>query len=79
MVMILQFSFWWQEQVILLAARVTVIGSVSVCLISQISTLERLFILKILSHTQRATEVQKYVVFFLKTLCSKVMASFAYL
>ena len=50
----------------------------SVCLLSQISPLERLFVLKILSRTQRATEVKKFVGFSLKPLRSKVMASFAY-
>ena len=67
-------------------ARVTVVGSVCVCgcvcvcvcLLSQISPLEHLFVLKILSRTQRATEVKKFVGFSLKLLCSKVMASFAY-
>ena len=66
------------------AARVTVVGSVCVCvcvcvcLLSQISPLERLFVLKILSRTQRATEIKKFVGFSLKPLRSKVMASFAY-
>ena len=41
---------------------------VSVCLLSHISPLERLFVLKILSRTQRATEVKKYVGFSLKPL-----------
>ena len=40
-----------------------------VCLLNHISPLERLFILKILSCTQQATEVQKYVWFSLKPLC----------
>ena len=50
----------------------------SVCVLSHISPLERLFVLKILSHTQRATEVKMFVGFSLKLLCLKVMASFAY-
>ena len=41
---------------------------VGVCLLSHISPLERLFILKILSRTQRATEVKKIVGFSLKPL-----------
>ena len=43
------------------AARVTVLGSVclSVCLLSHISPMERLFVLKTLSRTQRATKVKK--------------------
>ena len=47
---------------------------VCVCLLSQISPLERLFVLKILSRTQRATEVKKFVGFSLKPLRSGVMA-----
>ena len=56
------------------AARVTVVVRVclsvclSVCLLSQNSPLERLFVLKILSRTQRAEEVKKYVGFSLKRL-----------
>ena len=48
--------------------RVTVVGSVcvSVCLLSQISPLEHLFALKILSRTQRTTKVKKFVGFSLK-------------
>ena len=49
------------------AARVTVVG-LSVCPLVNISLLERLFVLKTLSHTQRATKVKKYVGFFLKPL-----------
>ena len=49
-----------------------------VCPLSHISPLERLFFLKILSCTQRATEVKKFVGFSLKPLRSKVMASFTY-
>ena len=41
---------------------------VSVCLLSHISPLEHLFVLKILSHTQRATEVKKFVKFCPKLL-----------
>ena len=51
--------------------RVTVVVlsvCVSVCLLSQISPLERLFVLKVLSRTQRATEVKKFVGFSLKLL-----------
>ena len=45
------------------AARVTVLGSVClcVCLLSHISPTERLFVLKTLSRTQRATKVKKFV------------------
>ena len=39
------------------AARVTVVGCV--CLLSHISPMERLFVLKTLSRTQRATKVKK--------------------
>ena len=49
------------------AARVTVVG-LSVCPLVNISLLERLFVLKTLSHTQRATKVKKYVGFSLKPL-----------
>ena len=45
---------------------------VSVC--CHISPLERLFVLKILSRTQRATEVKTFVGFSLKPLRSRVMA-----
>ena len=41
---------------------------VFVCLLSQNSHLERLFVLKILSRTQRAKEVKKFVGFSLKQL-----------
>ena len=59
------------------AAKVTVVGSVclSVRLLSQISPLERLFVLKIQSHTPWATEVKIFVGFLVKPLHSKVMAS----
>ena len=52
------------------AARVTVVGSVClcVCLLSHISPMERLFVLKTLSRTQRATKVKKFVGFSLKPL-----------
>ena len=52
------------------AARVTVVGSVSlcVCLLSHISPMERLFVLKMLSRTQRATKVKRFVGFSLKPL-----------
>ena len=43
----------------------------SVCLLSQNSPLECLFILKILSRTQWATEVKKFVGFSLKRLRCK--------
>ena len=45
----------------------------SVCLLSHISPTERLFVLKTLSRTQRATKVKKFVGIFLKRLCSRVM------
>ena len=57
------------------AARVTVVGSVCVhavcvcvCLLSHISPMERLFVLKTLSRTQRATKVKIFVGFSLKPL-----------
>ena len=54
------------------AARVTVVGSVCVCvcvcLLSHISPMERLFVLKTLSRTQRATKVKLFVGFSLKPL-----------
>ena len=40
----------------------------SVCLLSHISPMERLFVLKTLSRTQRATKVKKFVGFSLKPL-----------
>ena len=46
---------------------------VSVCLLSHISPTERLFVLKTLSRTQRATKVKKIVGIFLKPLRSRVM------
>ena len=49
------------------ASRVTVLG-LSVCLLSHISPLECLFVLKILSHTQRATKVKTLVGISLKLL-----------
>ena len=51
------------------AARVTVVGSV--CPLSHISSLVRLFVLKTLSRTQRATKVKKFVGFSLKLLCCR--------
>ena len=45
----------------------------SVCLLSHISPTERLFILKMLSRTQRATKVKKFVGICLKRLRSRVM------
>ena len=51
---------------------------VCVCLLSHISLLKHLFVLKILSRTKQATEVKIFVGFCLKPLRSKVMASFAY-
>ena len=41
---------------------------VYVCLLSHISPLECLFVLKILSHTQQATKVKEFVGFSLKPL-----------
>ena len=57
------------------AARVTVLGSVClcVCLLSHISPTERLFVLKTLSRTQRATKVKKFVGICLKRLRSRAM------
>ena len=40
----------------------------SVCLLSHISPMERLFVLKTLSRTQRATKVKNFVGFSLKPL-----------
>ena len=54
------------------AARVTVVGSV--CLLSHISPMERLFVLKTLSRTQWATKVKKFVGFSLKMLRCKARA-----
>ena len=45
----------------------------SVCLLSHISPTERLFVLKTLSRTQRATKVKKFVAICLKLLRSRVM------
>ena len=44
-----------------------------VCLLSHISPTERLFVLKTLSRTQRATKVKKFVGICLKRLRSRVM------
>ena len=46
---------------------------VSVCLLSHISPTERLFVLKTLSRTQRATKVKEFVAICLKLLRSRVM------
>ena len=46
---------------------------VSVCLLSHISPTERLFVLKTLSRTQRATKVKKFVGICLERLRSRVM------
>ena len=54
------------------AARVTVVV-LCVCLLSHISPMERLFVLKMLSRTQRATKVKKFVGICLKRLRSRVM------
>ena len=49
------------------AARVTVVGSVCVCVcVCHISPMERLFVLKLLSHIKRATKVKIFVGFSLK-------------
>ena len=45
-----------------------------VCLLSHISLLEHLFVLKILSHTQWATEVKEFVGFSLKPLQCRDLA-----
>ena len=57
------------------SARVTVVGSVRVCVCvsSHISPRERLFILKILSHTKQATEVEIFVGISLKPLRCRVL------
>ena len=57
------------------AARVTVLGSVClcVCLLGHISPTERLFVLKTLSHTQRAKKAKYFVGISLKRLRSRVM------
>ena len=57
------------------AARVTVVGSVClcVCMLSHISPTERLFVLKTLSRTQQATKVKKFVGICLKRLRSRVI------
>ena len=53
------------------AVRVTVL--LCVCLLSHISPTERLFVLKMLSCTQRATNVKKFVGICLQLLRSRVM------
>ena len=45
-----------------------------VCLLSHTLPLEHLCVLKILPHTQQATEVEKFVGFSLKPFYSRVMA-----
>ena len=50
------------------------VSSVCVCLLSHISPLERLFVLKSLPRTQRATEVDKIVGFSSYTLRSRATA-----
>ena len=57
------------------SARVTVLGAVclSVCLLSHISPMERLFVLKTLSCTQWARKVKTFVGICLKRLRSRVM------
>ena len=54
------------------SARVAVVGSVClcVCLLSQISPMEHLFVVKTLSHTQWAMKIKKCVGIFLKWLNS---------
>ena len=58
---------------VLLVGFVCVCVCVSACLLSHISPTERLFVLKMLSRTQRATKVKKFVGIFLKRLRSRVM------
>ena len=76
-----QCTVWIRDKVInprrTCAARVTVVGSVClfVCLLSHISPLECLFVLKTLSRTQRATKVKKFVGFSLKPLRCRDPAS----
>ena len=55
------------------AARVTVVGSayLCVCLLTHISPMERLFVLKTLSCTQQATKVKNFVGICLKRLPSR--------
>ena len=55
------------------ASGLSVCVCVSVCLLSHISPTERLFVLKTLSRTQRATKVKKFVGICLKRLRSRVM------
>ena len=56
------------------AARVTVVACVCVCPLIDISPLERLFVLKTIPRTQRATKVKKFVGFSLKMLRCKARA-----
>ena len=56
------------------AARVTlVVLCLSVCLLSHISPTERIFVLKMLSRTQRAKKVKQFVGICLKRLRSRVI------
>ena len=50
--------------------RVTVVGSV--CLLSRISSLEHLFVLKILSRTQQATDVKNWSGFLLNSFVTEI-------
>ena len=63
----------WELLTLWRACAARVLGHVCLC-VCHISLLECLFVLKILSHTQWATEVKKFVGFSLKPLCSRVMA-----
>ena len=54
-----------------MSVRVSVCVFVCVCLLSHISLLERLFTLKLMSRTQRATKVKIFVRFSFKPLCCR--------
>ena len=56
------------------AARVTVVGSVCVCPLLNISPLERLFVTQSVPHTQRAAKVRNFVWFSLKMLRCRARA-----